>query len=493
MSRLPRTPPVTVLDAGIDLSPDPARTIVRFFVPGNEDVGPQDSRAGQIIERVLELDTTEVADAVERIDVQFAGRLPRLAAVLEEHAALAVHRPEPRLALGSDRRRLLGAVFTHEYAIEGAALCNPSIVRHPDQPADGSTAFVLSVRGIGEGHRSSIGFRTGRIDAQGAVTVDAAGPSAETGAVLPGTHHREVLHRRLRERDDDHENAAYVLDPLPDAFDDHQLDRRLTALEDDAATRRHTATTAANLRDLATCSYRIIYESATPLGERVLWPRSPMERHGMEDARFVEITDGRAPRYCATYTAFDGEDISQNLLTTEDFRVFDISPMAGAAARGKGLALFPRQVGGRYAALSRADRETNSIAYSDDLRVWDATTLIQAPRRSWEIVQLGNCGSPLETPHGWLVLTHGVGPMRTYSIGAMLLDLDEPEHVIATGETPLLTPPDHAGYVPNVVYSCGAVIVGDTLVLPYGCGDRTIAVATLAVDELLDSLRGSRP
>ena len=207
----------------------------------------------------------------------------------------------------------------------------------------------------------------------------------------------------------------------------------------------------------------------------------------MEDARFVEITDGSAPRFCATYTAYDGANIAQHLVTTEDFASFVVTPMAGPAARGKGLALFPRQIGGRYVALSRADRESNSVAYSDDLRCWDAAQTIQTAQHVWEVLQLGNCGSPIETEAGWLVLTHGVGPMRTYSIGALLLDLDEPHRVLARTDRPLLSPQPgrRDGYVPNVVYTCGALAVGDRLVLPYGIGDQTIAIATMSIDELL--------
>jgi predicted GH43/DUF377 family glycosyl hydrolase len=489
MTAAEHLPTVGILDTGIELRPDPARTVVRFFVPGHEDVGPQDSRAGQIIERILDLDDVDVEEAVVALERRFGRRLPHLPAVLDAHVGLAIHRFDPTPALGDARRRLLGAAFTHEYSIEGAALCNPSIVRHPQQPDTDATAFVLSVRGIGEGHRSSIGFRTGRVTDGGVVTIDATGATAELGTVLPSVHHRSALHARLAERSDDHENAAYVLDSLPPTFDDQQLTGRLLALGEDAATRRHTATTIANLHELATCAYRVEFADQVPLTDRVLWPRSSLERHGMEDARFVEITDRSAPRYCATYTAFDGRDISQSLLTTEDFRVFDVSPMAGAAARGKGLALFPRQVGGRYVALSRADRESNSVAYSDDLRVWEDAHVIQTPRRPWELVQLGNCGSPIETPEGWLVLTHGVGPVRTYSIGAILLDLDEPHRVIGTTTSPIIEPDEHAGYVPNVVYSCGALLVGNRLVLPYGKGDQTIAIAIIELSELLTALR----
>jgi predicted GH43/DUF377 family glycosyl hydrolase len=298
------------------------------------------------------------------------------------------------------------------------------------------------------------------------------------------------MHRKLRERDDDHDNAAYVLDPLPDRFDDDELDRRLDALREDAATRRRAASTETHLRRIAHGSYQVEFPADLALGDRVLWPHAPDERHGMEDARFVEITDGSGPRYCATYTAFDGVDVHQCLITTEDFLTFDIGPMAGHAARGKGLALFPRLVGGRYLALSRADRESNTLAVSDDLRCWDDTIPLQQPKRPWEVLQLGNCGSPIETSHGWLVLTHGVGPMRTYSIGAILLDLDEPHRMIGATAEPLLTPGHDRqdGYVPNVVYTCGALAVGDRLIVPYAVGDHRIAVATGSLAEIVASM-----
>jgi len=481
---------VPVVDTGVDLTPDRGRTINRFFVPGKEDVGPGDSRAAPVIERIRGLSDAAVVVAMRDVDSRFADQYPALQEMFEHHAALVAPRLDPHTELSTDRRLLLGAAFTHEYSIEGAALCNPSIVLHPQQPGTGDTAFVLSVRGIGEGHRSSIGFRTGTITSDGKVTVDVPAALPGTAPATPANHHRSVLRLKLAELDDDHENAAFVLGPLPGQFDDAELERRLAALRADAATRNHTDTTLANLDHLARCSYQVTFPESTDLSQRVLWPHSPTESHGMEDARFVEIVDASGPRYCATYTAFDGINVMQNLLTTEDFLTFTVSPMAGAAARGKGLALFPRRVGGRFVALSRADRETNSIAYSDDLRCWDSSQTIQTPQRAWEIVQLGNCGSPIETPDGWLVLTHGVGAMRTYSIGAMLLDLDEPHRVVAALEQPLLTPDrDHRhGYVPNVVYSCGALAIGDRLVLPYGVGDQTISIATLSIRELVDAM-----
>jgi len=436
---------------------------------------------------VLGLTDAEVDRGLHEVEAEVAGRHPDAAEVFEQHAELVTRRLDASSRLTPTRRRFLGSVFTHEYAIEAAALCNPSIVRHP-VPRERETAFVMSVRGIGEGHRSSIGFRTGTVAADGAVTVDPAGAHPHTGAVGPAVHHREVVRRGLAAAGRDHDDIAYVLDSLPERFDDVQLTARVAALADDAGTRRHTTATFAHLQRLAESSYLVEFPLEGALSDRVLWPASAAERQGMEDARFVEVTDGSAPRYCATYTAFDGAEISQHLLTTHDFVTFGVSPMAGDVAQGKGLALFPRTIRGRHVALTRSDRETNAVATSSDLRCWDEASTIQTPEREWDVVQVGNCGSPIETSEGWLVLTHGVGALRTYSIGALLLDLDRPEVVIAVSDRPILTP-DHAGYVPNVVYTCGALLVGRHLVVPHGRGDRSIAFATFDVDALIASMR----
>jgi predicted GH43/DUF377 family glycosyl hydrolase len=482
---------VTINETGISLVPDQTRVITRFFVPGREEVGPGDSRAGPVLERILGLDEDAVDIAMRDIDDRFSHRHPALHDTLVEHADLATSRLDQDTAMSPKRRLLVGAAFTHEYSIEGAALCNPSAVPHPHQPTNGDAAFVLSVRAIGEGHRSSIGFRTGVVTATGNVTIDPPGPYPRTASASPGIHHRDVIRARLAQLADDNENASYVLDSLPERFDDASLTARIDALAADSATRRHTTVTIAHLRALARSSYRVDFPTSTDLSERVLWPHAPAELNGMEDARFVRFLDeeGR-PTYYATYTAFDGVNVAQHLLETADFTSFAISPLAGAAATGKGLALFPRRINGSFMALSRADRETNSLAVSDDLRCWNTARTIQTPTQPWEILQLGNCGSPIETTSGWLVLTHGVGPMRTYALGAILLDLDEPHRVLAHSNGPIIAPGANQrdGYVPNVVYSCGAFAHGDVLVLPYGVGDQAISIVTLSIAQLLGAL-----
>lgn len=486
-----------LFDTGIELRPDPCRVIARFFVPGREDVGPGDSRAAPVIDRVMALAESDVARGVADIMERFDHRHRDLVAMLNGHADMVESRVSGDADLSSDRRLLLGASFTHEIAIEGAALCNPSAVIVDTGPDDEAT-FVLSVRGIGEGHRSSIGFRTGRITNAGVVEVDAPGTYPHVGTIGPGRHHRAVLHARLAAVDDDRENTAFVLDALPDEFSHDELEDRLRSLEDDRATRRFSSTTIANMRALERLAYSVEFEATEEISEQVFWPNSPAEHVGMEDARFVRFTHDDCDQctYYATYTAFDGTNIAQHLIETTDFHRFQISPMAGPAAIGKGLALFPRMINGRYVALSRSDRESSSIAFSDDIRCWPEASSLQVPELPWEILQLGNCGSPIETSEGWLVLTHGVGPMRTYSLGAILLDLDDPTQMIARCEQPIISPGNDRrrdGYVPNVIYSCGSFAHGDTLVLPYGIGDQTISIATMSVTRLLATMTPVSP
>ncbi len=485
------TAPLRVVTSAAALHPDPARVVTRFFLPGSEGAGPSGYRAGSVLERILALGEDDVVEVMARIDERFGAEHQALHDTFHQHAALVLARVDPAIDISISRRLLLGASFTHEFAIEGAALCNPSVVLHPIQDGDPGARFVMSVRAIGEGHFSTIGFRTGRIGDDATVSIDEPGPQPQTAASIPGVQHRSVLHAKLIELGDDANNSAFVLDGLPERFDDADLEVRLSRLAADDMTRRNTARTIANLHGLARSSYDMSFPAETELSERVLWPQSPIETHGMEDARFVRFTDDDGEScYYGTYTAYDGANISQQLVRTPDFRTFSMSPMAGEAAVGKGLALFPRKVGGRYAALSRSDRETNAVAFSDDLRWWRDPVVVQQPARPWEIVQLGNCGSPIETERGWLVLTHGVGPMRTYSVGALLLDLRAPQRAIAHGTEPFLVPEaaDRGGYVPSVVYTCGALAHGDTLMVPYGVDDQHIRIATLSVRDLLGSL-----
>jgi beta-1,4-mannooligosaccharide phosphorylase len=374
------------------MGPDPSHHEVFRARPRGRR--PRDSRAAPVIERILALVDHDVSTTMRSIDERFTTSHRDLHETFRQHAHLIASRIKHNANLSPDRVLLLSASFTHEYAIEGAALCNPSLVVGPGESGDG------------------------------------------TG---------------------DARFVAHVLDPLPASFDDAALDARMTSLTADGPTRGGTEATICHVRAVSGSSYRVDFPTETLLSERVLWPHVSDERRGMEDARFVRFVDGGSVRYYGSYTAFDGTNVVQHIIETDDFATFLCGPMAGAAAAGKGLALFPRKVGGRYVALSRSDRETNAIAFSDDLYCWGTAESIQVPLHAWEVLQLGNCGSPIKTSEGWLVLTHGVGPMRTYALGALLLDLDDPRQVLAGSTEPILAPAttERGGYVPNVVYTCG--------------------------------------
>ena len=477
----------------IRLEHDPSRVITRFFLPGQEGFDHQDPRTAAVLDRILALDDHDARAALDDVVRRFSGRHRHLLDTFRFHAGALAERLDPHRRLSDVRRLLLGAVFTTEYAVEGASLCNPSMIAHPDQTgvASGELRFLMSVRGIGEGHRSSIGFRTGVIDGSGDIRVDDPASFATAGTLEPATFDAKVFRAELRRLGGEGEDADYVLAALADHFGAPDLDEQLTRLEAQPVTRQHSHRTVSLLREIAARTYGVRFGIETDVTERVLHPAMSAESQGMEDARFVRFVDELGGvTYYATYTAYDGASISQQLLETNDFVTFTSSPIVGPAARNKGLALFPRLVGGRYAALSRSDRESNSVAFSQDPHEWIDAVPCQAPSRAWEVLQIGNCGSPIETSAGWLVLTHGVGAMRTYCLGAILLCLDDPTRVIGSLPTPLLSPlPDERdGYVPNVIYSCGGLAHAGVLIVPYGIGDSAIGFATVALAELLTAL-----
>ncbi|HPX36720.1 MAG TPA: glycoside hydrolase family 130 protein [Mycobacterium sp.] len=475
------------------IAADPARVITQLFVPGQEGFERQESRAGVVLARILALSESDVVAALEDVTIRFNERHRDLDGIFRRHAAELADRLNPEAEISEDRLVLLGAAFTSEYAIEGAALCNPSIVLHPDQTgiSPGGARFIMSVRGIGEGHRSSIGFRTGVISETGQPRLDDCARFAVVGDTVPELLDAEVFRVELARLGDSGEAASYVLDALGDHFTRADLERQLDALQTHLSTRGRAQETIAEIQSIAERTYRIEFPSRTTISERVLFPSMHAEMAGMEDARFVRFTDDDGSvTFYATYTAYSGTHISQQLLETRDFQSFVSTPMVGQAAANKGLALFPRRINGRFAALSRSDRESNTIAFSDRPFVWTSAVPCQQPLQAWEVLQLGNCGAPMETDAGWLVLTHGVGPMRTYRIGAILLDLEDPTKVIGRLREPLLSPAadEQNGYVPNVVYSCGAMIHAETLVLPYGISDASIGFATVPLTELLAAL-----
>jgi predicted GH43/DUF377 family glycosyl hydrolase len=474
------------------LRPDASRTLCRLFVPGQETLIRGGSRAMAVIARVLELSEQEVESTLARTLARFSGRHRDLTETLEQNYGFVAHRLGAGIRIGRSRRQLIGAYFTQEYALEAAALFNPSIVAHPDQAGclPGEVRFVMSLRAVGEGHLSSIEFRSGTIGAGSEIRFDPPGRFPDTGSRRPVSYDRGLFEEKIAELGLADENARFLWKRLPSRFTAAELDVALAELSRRDVTREDPAVLADRVRWMAASGYAVEFDEHHALSERVLWPDGPAESHGMEDARFVRFTDGEGPVYYATYTAFDGSQVAPQLLETTDFRTFTVSQLSGPSARNKGMALFPRRIAGRYAALSRWDRESNAIGYSDDGHRWSEAVTVQAPARPWELIQLGNCGSPIETAAGWLVFTHGVGPMREYAIGAILLDLDEPEHLIAALPEPLLIADEseREGYVPNVIYSCGSMLHGATVVLPYGCSDSSVRIATVNLSQLLERL-----
>ena len=469
------------------LRADPSRVLLRLFIPGQELVGGSESRATNTVERILALSDDVVDDSLSELLHRFSSRHDDIATTFSLNAQRVAD--YVTMPLSANHWLLLGAAFTHEFALEGAAVCNPSLVAHPDQSdvAPGNLRVVLSYRAIGEGHQSSICFRTGVIERDGPLRLEEPDAFPEMATINTGLLDRDTFHALLGDLGLNGETATSVLNNLQPRFTSEELEAAIAKLETQSDTRLNVIETAGVLRLMAACFYVATFDERVALSRRVLWPSTPSERQGMEDARFVRLEGEGSAKYVASYTAYDGHSVSQQLLETDDFLTFASSPLAGRGARNKGLAVFPRKIAGRYVALSRHDRESNAIAFSSDLHQWSEVANAQTPSLSWEILQLGNCGSPIELAQGWLVITHGVGPMRTYGLGALLLDLDDPTRVIAQLPRPLLLPSvdEQDGYVPNVVYSCGSLVHHGTLYLPYGIADQSISYVTVALDDLL--------
>lgn len=466
------------------LLPDSRRVISRPFLVGEQMSAAGLARVDGVIQRILALTDAEVADALATAVQRFSGRHHDLPGVFARHFTLVADRVPA--AVSTERRDLIGAYFTQEYSVEAAALFNPSIVVHPDQTglAAGQLRFIMSVRAVGEGHISSIEFRTGIISGD-KLGIDDPGRHLVTGRATPAPISREFLRDAAAEQVD-MAAAGDIIDLLPAQFDLNDFDAAVGSAPPDAIVEY--------LRWLVSCNYQLRFDAGRPIAERVIFPVGPDETNGVEDARFTHFVDADgSSTYFATYTAFDGSRITPRLVRTDDFETFTMTRVTGPAATNKGMALFPRRVGGRYLALSRWDQESIGVASSTDAHTWGDPVTVAVPEQSWELIQLGNCGSPIETPDGWLVLTHGVGPMRTYGIGAMLLDLAEPTTVIGVLSQPMITAyeSERDGYVPNVVYSCGALAYEQTLVVPYGCSDSAIRFAFVDLPELLKQLRSS--
>ena len=419
----------------LHLRPDPTRVVVRPFKPATEprDLNPTDkTRANHIVGRVLGLEPSAAEQQLKEVLENFEGRHRNLLDIFAARAAEMEEALEPHAVLTKTQRHLVGAYFLHEYSFEASALFNPSIVRDPNQDGapDGGCRFILSLRAVGEGHISSLTFRSGTISADGSVAID---PTARLASIP------KITSRTSGPNGDDVE---------------------------------------------------VVFGDEADLSERVIFPVTDAQSNGIEDARFVEFQNNGRKVFYATYTAYSGRGIRSELLETADFRSFRMTPLSGTATRNKGMGLFPRKINGRYAMIGRQDNENLHLIYSNDLYTWEGGQPFLQPMYPWEFVQIGNCGSPIELDEGWLLLTHGVGPVRKYTIGAVLLDKDDPTRVLARAREPLVRPEatERAGYVPNVVYTCGAMRHGDRIVLPYAISDTFSNFATIKIKSLLEAL-----
>lgn len=475
---------------GVALVPESARVILRPFIPSHVQ------RITTIIGRALALSEEDATRDLEAMLREFDGRhLDLESALLANFERVAPHVFTQR-HLSRARRLLIGALFSGEYALESAALFNPSIVPHPDQEGvpEGSLRFILSLRATGEGHISSIEFRTGLIGPDGGVALDPVSRFVTVPDVDPNpTYKKGPFALKLHEMGFDNVHTAAVMELLGEDFTRSELDQSILRLRREARpVTQDLKNTLHGIQWLAESNYEIDFLPGLAMGERALFPVSSNESHGIEDARFVRFTeDDGTVMYYATYTAYNGRAILPQLIETKDFLHFRVLTLNGAAVQNKGMALFPRRIEGSYAMLSRQDDENLFIMFSDNPHYWGEARLLLRPSEVWESVKIGNCGSPIETEAGWLVITHGVGPMRKYCIGAALLDLHDPAKVLGRLREPLLVPEGSGreGYVPNVVYSCGSLVHGRELVLPFAMSDKATTLVSVSLDDLLAALR----
>ena len=473
---------------GVKLRGDPTRVITRLFVPGYEDA------PDQVFCRVADLPDEDVARLLAQTLDRYAPRHKDIPGVFDLNFERAAARTGCAIPDSPERRRLLGAYFTMEYALESVALFNPSIVPHPDQRdvPEGSCRFIMSLRACGEGHIASIEFRSGSVDLDGHICIDPVTPFTFSELRMPETQYEKHPFRmKLGEMGAYNHISERVLEDLGDFFQLDELERVVSRHRYGNNDREYTRQTLDSVVWLARSNYQLAFPEDSDISERVIFPVSENESRGIEDARFVRfVEDDGQVEYFATYSAYDGIRILPQFIETTDFRRFKIITLNGRYAQHKGMAMFPRRIDGLYMMVARVDGESLHLLPSDNRHFWNDAKPLQRPRYPWEFVQIGNCGSPMETSEGWLMLTHGVGPMRQYCIGAVLLDLHDPSRVLGQLREPLIAPTnaEAEGNVPSVVYSCGAMIHGGLLIIPYGAADTMTRIATVPVRDLLDQL-----
>jgi predicted GH43/DUF377 family glycosyl hydrolase len=481
---------VHIVRTPLILAPDQSRVLLRPFVPGTHE------KIARIVANIMELPEERVGELLHEVCAEFSGRHQDIGVTFLERfdqVWKSLHRAED---LSEARRKLIGSYFLAEYSLESAALFNPSIVPHPDQrdlPA-GALRIVLSLRATGEGHISSITFRTGVVHPDGEIEVFAPTGYLAEPRQIPNPHYEKALFlRKLGEMGLAGEFSRQLMERLGESFSLEELRAALSAEKGShtGGMSRADVHESKGMWTLARSNYEVQFRTDQDLSERVLFPATPSQRNGIEDARFVrfENEDGTFIYY-ATFTAYDGRAIMPELVETEDFLRFCFISLNGPAAQNKGMALFPRKIDGRYAMLSRQDNENIYLMFSENVHFWNDRVLLLKPAYPWELVQIGNCGSPIETEAGWLVLSHGVGPVRKYCIGAFLLDLNDPRKVIGRLREPLIKPSrgEREGYVPNVVYTCGALLHQGELIIPFGLADYATGFATVKLDEVLAAM-----
>lgn len=472
------------------LNPDQSRVLLRPFSPG----GPE--RIARIIARIMALPEGQVGAILDGICAEFCKRHQEIHRIfLERFDQVRESLPEHE-ALSEPRRLLIGSYFLAEYSLESAALFNPSIVPHYDQTdlPPGALRFILSLRATGEGHISSITFRTGIIHADQRIEVFApSGFLTEPRQVPNPLYEKALFGRKLSELGLASEFTRRIMNKLGESFALKDLRAALQAeqfrLPDGMTQEDQNASQGVWM--LARSNYEVQFRPEQQISERIIFPATPSQRNGIEDARFVCFqNDDGTHIYYATFTAYDGKLVVPELVETSDFLLFRFLTLNGPAAENKGMALFPRKIGGLYAMLSRQDNEKIHLMFSDNVHFWNEHKVLLEPAFPWELVQLGNCGSPIETVAGWLVLSHGVGPLRKYCIGAFLLDREDPSKVIGRLREPLLEPNqnEREGYVPNVVYTCGALVHNGDLIIPYGLADHATGFATVPLSEVLAAM-----
>ena len=475
------------------LYPDASRVIIRYCVPESPK---------RLIQKIMKFPDDKCNILLNQVLREFSSRHRNISRTLKKYFDKSINilnelEIDPN-SISNERQLLMGSYFAGEYSIESAAFFNPSIVEDPDQTNLGPNEkrIIVSFRATGEGHISSVVFRGGIIDKENNISFNPLGKYVdEPEFIKRQIYNKDTFINKLNEMDIKKDIISVVMSQLNDDFTYKELTQTIQKVSEEITLSYTKKNVLQAINWLASSHYEISFSLDTAISERVIFPIISDERNGIEDARFVKFTDDDGKiKYYATYTAYNGFAILPKLIETEDFYHFRIMPLHGEYAQNKGMALFPRKINGKYAMLSRIDGVNNYIMYSDDINIWENAEVIQKPEQAWELIKIGNSGSPIETEKGWLVLTHGVGNMRKYYISAILLDLEDPSKIIGKLDEPLISPntEEREGYVPNVVYSCGSIIHNDELIIPYAMSDYASTFASVGLDELFNALIPSK-